>query len=70
MSDKTESIAANLRGERAKLHASQREVAEMVGANPSTLSNWEISGCIGFEDAWKLADLYGVSLDALAGRSR
>lgn len=69
MSSKTESIAAGLRGARSATKETQREIAECVGAVPSTVCSWERTGCIGFEDAWKLADHYGLTLDELAGRS-
>lgn len=65
---KPEAIAAGLRAQRAKKDVTQREAAEAIGANPSTMSAWENQGCIGFADAWAAADYYGCSLDDLAGR--
>lgn len=61
-------IATELRGWRAKKNVSQRELAESIEANPSTVSAWENRAGISLEDAWKVADYYGVSLDDLAGR--
>lgn len=66
---KSEVIAAELRAHRARKGESQREVADAIGVNESTLSAWENRGGIGLDDAWKLANYYGVSIDALAGRS-
>lgn len=63
-----DSIAAGLRAQRAKKHVTQREAAEAIGANPSTMSAWENQGGIGLADAWAAADYYGCSLDDLAGR--
>ena len=68
MSKRTECIAAALRGARAATKESQKTVAEVIGTSPSTLSNWEQQGSIGFDDAWALADHYGLTLDELAGR--
>lgn len=68
MSAKREVISAELRGWRAKKDVSQRELAESIDANPSTVCAWENRAGISLEDAWKLADYYGVSLDELAGR--
>lgn len=63
------SIKGGLRAERNRANLTQKEVSELTGFNPSTLSNWEQgAGSIGFEEAFCLADLYGVSLDHLAGR--
>jgi transcriptional regulator with XRE-family HTH domain len=67
---KAEIIAGELRAHRAKKKVSQREVAQAIGANNSTVGAWEQRAGVSLEDAWKLADYYGVSLDELAGRSR
>lgn len=68
MSKRGKTIAAELRGWRAKKNVSQKELAESIEANPSTVSAWENRAGISLEDAWKVADYYGVSLDDLAGR--
>lgn len=71
-----ESIAARLRELRRLKSAkedrdiSQREVAEAVGVSEASISNWETARSgIGYEDAWKLADYYEVSINDLAGRT-
>ncbi len=69
MPTKAEKIAGELRAHRAKKHVSQREVAEAIGANTSTVCAWENRAGYSIEDACKLADYYGVSLDELAGRT-
>lgn len=62
-------IAANLRGLRAKRRMTQAEVAEAVGMNINTISNYENGdSSMSYEAAWKLADLYGVPLCELGGR--
>lgn len=49
---------------------SRREVAEAIGVSVASVSNWE-SGttAVDLEDAWKLADYYGVTMGELAGRT-
>lgn len=66
---KAETIAGELRAHRAKKDVSQREVAEAIGANQSTVGMWEQRAGLSLENAWALADYYGISLDELAGRS-
>lgn len=68
MPTKAETIAGELRAHRAKKDVTQREVAEAIGANQSTVGMWEQRAGVSLEDAWKLADYYGISLDELAGR--
>ena len=65
-----ESIAAGLRSHRAARKVSQREFADEVNANGSTVSAWENTGCVSAADAWAAADYYGVSIDELVGRNR
>lgn len=71
MSDefKMERLAAKLRGLRAEARLTQQQVADAVGVDQLTISNYE-NGKNGpsYETAWKLAVLFGVSLDALGGR--
>lgn len=65
-----EVIAGNLRGLRAKARMSQQEVAEAIGVDGGTITNYENGRSVpSFEKAWMLASLFGVSLDALAGRN-
>lgn len=66
---RTETIAAELRAQRAKKDVTQADVAKSIGVSVSTLGSWEQRAGISLENAWKLADFYGVSLDELAGRS-
>lgn len=68
MPTKAETIAGELRAHRARKDVTQREVAEAIGANQSTVGMWEQRAGVSLEDAWKLADYYGISLDELAGR--
>lgn len=68
MQSKSDSIAAELRAHRAKKNVSQSEAASSIGVNAATLGSWEQRAGLSFENAWKLADYYGVSLDELAGR--
>lgn len=64
-----ERIKGGLRAERGRMGISQAELSRATGVNASTISGWESgNGSIGFEEAWMLADLYGIPLDQLAGR--
>lgn len=66
--ERRKSIAAGIRCQRAKVGETQRELADGVEINPSTLSVWENNGGVSVEGAWKIADRYGISLDELVGR--
>ena len=61
-------ISGGLRAQRARVNISQKKLAETIGFNPATVSAWENRAGISLEDAWKLANYYGISLDELAGR--
>jgi len=68
--EREQSIKRGLRVERARVGVSQVELCAAIGVNPSTYSGWETSaGSIGFEEAWRIADVYGIPLDQLAGRA-
>lgn len=65
-----QSIKGGLRAERNRVNISQADCAAAIGANRATVSSWEQgAGSIGLEEAWRLADLFGITLDQLAGRS-
>lgn len=61
--------AAGLRAARAKAGLSQAELASKLMIAPSTLSSWENRGGFGIDDAWRLADFFGITLDELVDRS-
>lgn len=62
-------VADNLRGWRAKRRMTQQEVADAIGVSPGTVNNWEAGkGGMSFENAWKLADLFGCGIGELFGR--
>ena len=66
---RVKTIKGSLAYERKQAGYTQREAAERIGADPGSLGSWELGdGAVGFEQAWRLADLYGISLDQLAGR--
>ena len=45
-------------------------MAEKVGVTSNTISNWETgSRSIDLDKAWDMADVMGLSIDALVGRS-
>ena len=68
MAGKAETIAGSITALRAKSRLTQRELSEKVGVSQGTVANWEQSGSIKLEDAWKLADFFGVPLCEVAGR--
>lgn len=63
-------LAGNLRDLRAMSRMSQQDVAEAIGVDAGTITNYEAGRTVpSYEKAWMLASLFGVSLDALGGRS-
>lgn len=68
--NRKEQIASNLRAHRARMRLSQMDVADSLGVNIGTIRNYENGDtCPDYISAWKLADLYHVSLDNLGGRT-
>ena len=66
-----EVVTESVRRHREESGLSQREAALKSGVNYQTLSNYENGNTgMSFESAWKLANLYGCSLDDLGGRAR
>lgn len=64
-----ERVAAEFRANRARKGVSQRDVANSIGVNENTIINYENGKTMpDYQTAWKLADYYGVTLDALGGR--
>lgn len=68
-------MAANLKRLRREKSArenrdvTQAEVAAAIGVSEATVANYEKGdGCVSYETAWALADLYGVPLCDLGGR--
>ena len=66
-----EQVAENLRVLRARRNIRQVDVAGVAGVSTVSVSSWE-SGEQGMtlDNAVKIADFYGISLDELAGRER
>lgn len=63
-------ISGSLRMERREHGMTQKSLGDAIEVHPSTINGWEGgNGAIGLEDAWQIADLYGISLDQLAGRA-
>ena len=62
-------ITGSLRVERRNHGMSQADLARALGAGGTTVSAWENQGSsIGLDEAWQIADVYGISIDQLAGR--
>lgn len=69
MTDK-EATAARIRGLRAEAKLTQAELAEMIEVSDMTISNYEKAYTTpDIITARRMADLFGVSLDYLAGRT-
>lgn len=65
-----ELLAGNLRANRARLNISQRELAEKSKITQQTIANYERGLTIpSIENACKLADVFGVSLESLLRRT-
>lgn len=62
-------VSSALINRREQMGVSQQEAASGANITRQTLSNYEggVSG-MSFENAWKLANFYGCSLDELGGR--
>lgn len=66
---RVKSIVGSLRSERREHGYTQKQLASAIEVNESTVNGWEGNGgSIGLEEAWRIADLYDISLDQLAGR--
>lgn len=62
-------IASNLRAHRARHRLSQMDVAKALDVNIGTIRHYEAGDTFpDYITAWKLADLYDVTLDDLGGR--
>ena len=62
-------FAENLKLLRKERGLSQRELAAEVGVTQQCISEWERGGMEPtLSYLWKLADLFGVSIDVLCGR--
>ncbi len=62
-------FAENLKSLRLEKKLSQRKLAEAVGVTQQCVSEWErakIEPTLGY--LWRLADLFGISIDILCGR--
>ena len=64
-----EKVAKAVTSRREEAGVSQADAARGANITRQTLSNYEggVSG-MSFENAWKLAEFYGCSLDELGGR--
>ena len=66
-------IAAGLSAARVRTGLSEQQVVDLLGeqgleiATP-TLQRWESSGLLHVDSAVRLADVYGTTMDLLAGR--
>lgn len=69
MTEIRSTLAASLRANRASRRLTQQDVADRIGTSKESISNWENGeNAINVDALVRLADFYGVSLDALVGR--
>ena len=66
-------VAVALRGARARTGMTEQQVVALLAEQgfaitPARLRGWERSGVIRVDAASRLADAYGTTIDALAGR--
>jgi hypothetical protein len=66
-------IAAGLRAARLRAGLDERRVVELLGEQGfeitiDTVYRWEETGLLHLDAAYHLADAYGTTIDALAGR--
>ena len=66
-------IAAGLRAARLRAGLDEKRVAELLAEQGfeitiDTVSRWEETGLLHVDAAYHLADAYGTTIDALAGR--
>ena len=63
-------FARSLRKHRAEADMSQQELADRVGASVASVSNWENGDYMpSLRTTVRIADVLGVTLDQLAGRT-
>ena len=63
-----ETLAANLRGERAKARMTQEQVARAIGGSQGSVQKWEAGEVVPAVDSvYALASLYGVGISELCG---
>lgn len=66
-----ENVAGCIRANRAKLRMSRDDLSKASGIPAATLGCYEnAESGISFENAWKLADVFGLPLDELFDRSK
>ena len=66
-----QTVAGNLRAERARRHMSTDQVAAGSGINAYSLIGYEAGNTMmKIEAAWKLADFYGMTIDELLGHEQ
>ena len=63
-------VQERLRALRAERHETQKQVGEAVGLSERHYQFFELGEHLpSLENAWKLADHFGVSIDYLVGRT-
>ena len=66
-------VAAALRGARARTGMSEEQVIGVLAEQGLTITvarlrGWERTGVVRIDSAMRLADIYGITIDTLAGR--
>lgn len=56
----------SLKGFRAKANRTQKEIADIIGKDPATISRWEKDSTqIGAEDLQRLAKIFKIPMDLI-----
>ena len=64
-------VAACLRANRARRQISREELSKMTGISESALATYENAEVVmSFENAWAIADAFGMSMDELFERKK
>ena len=63
-------IGKTMKEYRLAQHLTQKELAAKIGATHASISFWENGVNIpNVRDCWKIADVFGISIDELVGRT-
>ena len=63
-------IGKTMKEYRLAQHLTQKELAPKIGATHASISFWENGVNIpNVRDCWKIADVFGISIDDLVGRT-
>ena len=63
-------IGRTMKENRLAQHLTQKQLAEKIGATHASVSYWENGvNNPNVKDCWRIADVFGISIDELIGRA-